>query len=135
MAMPAVAASIYNSEQEAADHEVNVKLVKARAAARYFFKCENSEAKRHDFASWCAFARCIPGGSIRSIPTLDMEQLEIVGTWFFSLTEVNRFALIFQFDTIGVGVPWKRAREKYGWNRDKFNRRIESLLRDLGGKL
>ena len=122
---------------DAAAHELTVKLVKARGAARAFFRYQDAEAKRLGYKRQCEFAHLIAMGSLQSAPMLDEDEIEIVARWYHSLTEVNRFALVFQFDEIHGGIPWKRMRDKYrrGWNRDKFKHRIEVLLRDLGGRL
>lgn len=127
----------FQAEQEAAALELNIKREKARNAFKYFMRVQESEAKRLGFASYTNFARyIITEGGRAPAKSVDINELEIVAAWFHRLTEVNQWIMVFQFDTIHGGVPWKRARDKYkSWNRDKFNNRIDSLLRDLGGAL
>jgi hypothetical protein len=123
---------------EAAAHELTVKLVKARSAARAYFRLQESEAKRHDYPPRCEFAHLIASGTIHVPAYVDVAELEIVAEWLRVLAPVNQSAMLFQFDTIHGGVPWQRMLDKYPegrWNRFKFNRRIEDLLRDLGGRL
>lgn len=126
------------AEHEAAKDELYVKLMKARSAAKAFFRYQDAEAKKLGYKSGCEFAHLIANGTVSSPPYIDDAELEIVSRWFNAREPVNRWALLLQFDTINGGIPWIRMRDRYpreGWNRDKFNRRIKDLLRDLGGKL
>jgi hypothetical protein len=122
---------------EAAENELTAKLTKARYAAAAYFREQDADARRLGYKSHCEFAHLIARGVVKSPPVIDVEGMEIVGGWFNERTDVNQWALRFQFDTTHGGIAWKRMKEKYrqGWNRDKFNRRIRELLRDLGGRL
>ncbi len=126
------------AEHEAAKDELYLKLHKARNAAKAFFRYQDAEARRLGYKSGCEFAHLIANGTVNAPPVVDDAELELVSRWFNRREPVNRWALLLQFDTIHGGIPWIRMRDRYpreGWNRDKFNRRIKDLLRDLGGLL
>ncbi len=131
-------AEALRAEHEAAKHELTVKLVKAKAAARAYFYSQDAIARKHGYPTHCEFAHLIANGTVNAPPQVDDEELDIVGRWFNERHSVNQWALRFQFDTVHGGIPWQRMRDRYrygGWNRDKFNRRIKALLTDLGGIL
>ncbi len=131
-------AEALRAEHEAAAHELTVKLLRAKAAARAYFYTQDLEAKKHGYPSHCEFAHLIANGTIPAPPRVDEEELDSVGCWFNGLHSINQWALRFQFDRIHGGIPWERMRDRYRygmWNRDKFNRRVKALLTDLGGIL
>ena len=131
-------AEALRAEHEAAAHELTVKLVKARAAARAYFHCQDSVAKKLGFKTHCEFAHLISNGTVPSPPFVDEGELDLVGRWHNNLHTVNQWALRVEFDRLHGGAAWERMRDRYrygSWNRDKFNRRVKSLLRDLGGIL
>lgn len=127
--------SFQQSQIQNADNEIRLRLVRARAAAKRFFAFQEAEAKRLGYPSMAAFAKDIARGTVSLAPTPEDPEHEAVGDWFWKLTEVNRWALIFQFCRIDGRSPERLAKERFNWGRDKFKERIEKLLRDLSGAL
>lgn len=131
-----MARTVRDALQIEAENELRAKLIRARIAARQFFQAQDREARKLGFPSFSAFARNLQSGAMRVQGwRLDDSDLEMVGRWFFGLAWVNRWALIFQYDETNEGSPESRAKRHYGWGRDKYQRRIKSLLTELGGVL
>lgn len=127
---------IMGALQREADNELQAKLARARIAARQFFRAQDSEARKLGFRSYAAFARDLRSGAMRVQGwRLDDSELEMVGRWFFGLTAVNQWVLIFQYDELDERSPERRAKDHYHWGRDKYQRRVKSLLTELGGVL
>ncbi len=133
--MNAVACYFSPVEIQRADAEVAFRSYAARIAAQRFFAYQDLEAKRLGYSWATSFAKDMARGAISLAPTPEDPDHDRVGAWFWKLTQVNRVAMHFQFSRIDGRSPTRRAREEFGWSRDKFNRRIKSLLADLAGAL
>lgn len=117
------------------DHEHTVRMADARRAAGRYFGEQEKEARRLGFPTITAFYRERSRGTVSLLPTPDDEELDTVGQFLGELSDINRRAMVIQFDRIAGGPAHIRARRAFGWNRDKFNRRIKTLLGWLAGQL
>jgi hypothetical protein len=117
------------------DHEHTVRMTDARrAAARYFGEYEK-EARRLGFPTITAFYKERSKGTVSLLPTPDDQELDTVGDFLKELSDINRRAMVIQFDRIADHPAHVRAKRAFGWNRDKFNKRIKMLLGWLAGML